>query len=78
MNRNVGVIPEVCPVLWADPLGLVAIQPRIPILERELTPEEYNKLVIHEDYTVPAENKQGHFGMYQGRLVTVDYGSYGK
>jgi hypothetical protein len=67
--------PELCPVLWADRFGFILIMPRVPLLERELSDAEFLAFTEHGDYLVPAENKVGHFGFYEGRLVTVDYGS---
>lgn len=72
--------PELCPVLFADPLGLVVIMPRCEILTRELTGLEYHAFFgpINEatrSYRVPTENKPDSFGYLNGRLVAVDYGN---
>lgn len=66
---------ELCPVLWSLPGGFLLVMPRCEPITAPLTKDEYLALVEHPDYTVPAEHKQDSFGIYQGRLVAIDYGS---
>jgi hypothetical protein len=68
-------IPECCPVLWADPLGFVVVMRRIETLGRELTEQEFLAFRETASYLVPCENKPHHFGWWNGKMVTVDYGS---
>lgn len=71
--------PELCPVLFADPLGLVVIMPRAEILTRQLDPREYmeffGEIYPKRGYRIPSENKPDSFGYVNGRLVAVDYGN---
>lgn len=67
--------PELCPILWSLPGGWLVVMPRCEPLADDLTVEQYEAFVEHDDYRVPAENKADSFGYYQGRLVAIDYGS---
>lgn len=61
------------PVKFCCPGGFFLIMPRADPLPREvffnLDYDEYVKACI------PVENKLDSFGMYQGRIVAIDYGS---
>lgn len=68
--------PELCPVLFALPLGLLVVMPRVRIFTRE----EYLAFDLDtfrekENYKVPVEGKMDSFGWYQGCPVAVDYGN---
>lgn len=71
--------PELCPILFSDPLGFVVIMPRCDILARPLTPMEYHRffedIYPQRGYRIPSENKPDSFGYLNGRLVAVDYGN---
>jgi hypothetical protein len=71
--------PELCPVLFSDPFGVVVVMPRAEILDRPLTPGEYHAMFedIYPErgYRIPSENKPDSFGYLNGRLVAVDYGN---
>jgi hypothetical protein len=66
--------PELCPVLFALPGGLLVVMPRCTTLSEKLTREEYQAFTDRPDYVIPAENKADSFGYMNGRLVAVDYG----
>lgn len=73
--------PELCPVVWAAPGGFLLIMRRA----RELTREEwfaFNPKTFHDYYengelvrSIPVEEKMDSFGMLDGRIVAIDYGS---
>lgn len=63
--------PRCCPVLWADPLGLLVIMARARPLERELTDAEWEAF---DRDNVPSERKASSYGWYAGELVALDYG----
>lgn len=80
--------PELCPIRWSLPGGWLVVMPRCnEVTARSVWPSEpertedhlpddlYERLVEHDDYRVPAENKLFSWGWYAGRLVAVDYGS---
>jgi hypothetical protein len=69
--------PELCPVLFSLPLGLLVVMERA----EPLTTDEYINLVRNfkefvdkKDYIVPVENKIDSFGKIDGKIVAVDYG----
>jgi len=63
------------PVLLADPLGFVLVMPRVDPLPDELPEDEFEKFCDRGDYHIPTENKPGHFAMWKGEMVALDYGS---
>lgn len=65
-------LPEFCPVLFALPGGWLVVMPRCAPLETDI---DYAAFCEREGYTVPAEYKRDSFGLYQGRVVAVDYGN---
>ena len=68
--------PELCPVIFGMPGGWFLIMRRADPLPRSWYFEmDYEAFVNHKDYCVPVENKQDSFGVYQGRIVAVDYGT---
>lgn len=64
-----------CPVLFADPIGLVVVMPRAEILTGALFDAEYERFINRDDYVLPVENKPDSFGFLNGELVAVDYGN---
>lgn len=64
-----------CPVLWGDRFGFLIIMPRCEENLKQLSDEEYNKFINRENYIIPVENKADSFGILNGELVAVDYGS---
>lgn len=70
--------PELCPVLWAAPLGLCVVMPRARVCTEADAPseDEYRRLTSDADRPVPAEWKPSSWGrLPDGRLVAVDYGT---
>lgn len=59
----------VIPSLWCSWFGLFQIQKRAQPLDRELTPKE-----IHKFKDICTDSKKENFGIYEGRVVCVDYG----
>lgn len=69
--------PELCPVIFSLPLGLLVVMKRAEPLTTEEYIElcrNYKKFVDKEDYLVPVENKMDSFGKINGKIVAVDYG----
>jgi hypothetical protein len=66
--------PELCPVLWADPWGLLVVMPRADPAPK-LSRRDYLRFTKRPDYTVPVEHKTDSFGLLDGHLVAIDYGS---
>lgn len=61
---------SLCPIYFADPLGLVVVMPRA---EQPVTQGEVDSL---PDYypTYTAEFKPQDYGHWSGRVVVLDYG----
>ena len=59
-----------CPVLWADPMGLVVVMPRA------LQPVPQEKVDALPDYypDITAEAKHEDYGIVGERIVALDYG----
>ncbi len=73
--KNRMFIADVAPVFWRIPLGFMIVMARArPLTDFEWAIFEYESFVNGQDYVIPAENKQSSFGIYDGRLVAVDYG----
>lgn len=65
--------PELCPVLFSIPGGWLVVMPKV----EPLSDDDWEKVnrnwgnMVH----VPAELKRDSFGVLDGRIVAVDYGS---
>ena len=70
-----GRVEGFCPVLFADPLGLVVVMPRVRVLTEPLSEEGFHAFVNRAEYINPAENKPDSFGYLNGALVAIDYGN---
>jgi len=66
--------PTACPVLLADPIGLIVVMPRCEPLGRDVTDAEYDAITQGDDWLLPVERKPDSFGWLGERLVAVDYG----
>lgn len=69
--------PELCPVLFAAPGGILVVMPRAEICTDVTAPSEddYRRMTTHPERCVPAEWKADSWGrLPDGRLVAVDYG----
>jgi len=65
--------PELCPVLFSLPGGFLIVMPRCePCTPSE---DEMVRLINRPHYVVPAEYKPDSFGILDGRMVAIDYGS---
>lgn len=62
-----------CPVWFADPVGLLVVMPRCRPLERRICPVEV--LWFQEYERVPCDWAQENWGWHNGRVVLIDYGS---
>ena len=69
--------PELCPVLFSDPLGFIIIMPYAQPLDKDFFYDlfDYDSFTNKGDYIVPVENKLDSFGSLDGQIVAVDYGS---
>ena len=68
--------PELCPICFYLPLGLMVIMPRCePMLDKDFQNFDYEKFTVHDDYTLTyIENKPDSFGILNGKVVAIDYG----
>lgn len=75
--------PKLCPVLFADPFGFLAVMPRCEpakgidswrehLSDRALCPVEYLYL---RRQGLPVDNYRFNFGWLDGQLVSFDYGT---
>jgi hypothetical protein len=74
--------PELCPVICAWPLGVLLVMCRAEPLTRDqffaLNYGEWIKRgedLPKGEWVIPVENKLDSFGLLDGRIVAVDYGS---
>jgi hypothetical protein len=58
-----------------SPGGWLLVMPRCEPISQELTDAEFEKFAHHDDRWIPVENKADSFGILDGRLVAIDYGS---
>lgn len=64
------------PAVFSLPFGLAIVMRKA----RVLSPEEYvnfdyEKFIDRIDYVIPVENKWNSFGVLDGNVVAIDYGS---
>lgn len=68
--------PELCPVVLAMRGGWVIVMRRAEPLPRKVFDElDVERWRDRGDYKVPVEDKLDSFGILDGRIVAVDYGS---
>lgn len=68
-------LPELCPVVWQIRGGFLVVMRRArPLTDAEwaAVPDDYAE---RPDYVIPVEMKRDSFGILDGRLVALDYGS---
>lgn len=59
----------IIPTLWCSWFGLFQIQRRAEVLSRELTKQEIRKFK-----KVCTDIKKENFGVYEGKIICIDYG----
>jgi hypothetical protein len=69
--------PELCPVLWSLPYGLLLVMPKV----RVMTGAEFHGFnsrawAARPGYKVPVEHKADSFGYLSGKIVALDYGGF--
>jgi len=68
--------PELCPVRYRLPLGLLVVMPRVRVMTTEEFAEwDVDRFIEKDDYYVPAEKKYNSFGWLNGQIVAIDYGN---
>lgn len=71
-----GRYPELCPVIFYLPLGLLVVMPKAQELsDEEFFSRDFKSLVDRKDYCIPAEKKPNSFGWLNGQIVAIDYGN---
>lgn len=71
-----GRYPELCPIVFYMPLGLLVVMPRLDVLtDEEFLRVNIDDLTNRDEYQIPVENKANSFGWYRGRPVAIDYGN---
>lgn len=68
--------PELCPVLFSIPGGLLVVMPAV----KEIPEVAWDAIKeigfpFHGKYTIPVEIKRDSFGVLGSRVVAVDYGT---
>lgn len=67
---------RMCPVLFYVPGGWLLIMPRCKeIEENKFDKIDLSKFWSNEKFVVPVENKIDSFGILDGKVVAIDYGS---
>jgi hypothetical protein len=67
---------KLCPVLFSIPGGFLIVMPRAtPLSRTEYVALDFDDFADQEDFVIPVEDKQDSFGILQGRIVAVDYGT---
>lgn len=68
--------PELCPVVFAVWGGWLIAMPRARLLtDAEWKSFRFSTFTKKPDYLIPVENKRDSFGILNGRIVALDYGS---
>lgn len=68
--------PELCPVTFHLPLGLLVVMPKVDVLtDDEFLAMDIDAFVETPDYYVPIEKKANSLGWLNGRIVAIDYGN---
>lgn len=69
--------PQLCPIVFSDIFGLFIVMPYCEPIDEVLSDPEFQKFIkINDSWgTVPAENVLENFGLLNGRLVIIDYGT---
>ena len=67
--------PQLCPVIFSLPLGLLVVMPRCQPLTEQYNSLDVDSWINLEDCVLPVEPKQDSFGVLNGQIVAVDYGS---
>lgn len=63
--------PNLCPVLFADPFGLLVVMPRAA---QPVTPLEADEARGDHYPDITSETKAIDFGKFKGMVVALDYG----
>jgi hypothetical protein len=66
---------KLCPVVFGFPFGLLLVMRRAEPMDRELSADEYDAFVNQDGAVLPVEHKWDSFGILNGQIVAVDYGS---
>lgn len=67
--------PELCPVIFYVRGGFLLVMPKCEPIPESTTQEELESFCDRGEYLIPAECKESSFGMLNGRMVAIDYGS---
>jgi hypothetical protein len=69
--------PELCPVVFHLPGGWLVVMPRAaPLSDEQIDGFDFGAYLMPDDgRAIPAEPKGDSFGIVNGRIVAIDYGS---
>jgi|GEM_PF-1149949 len=68
--------PKMCPVLFSIFGGFLSVMKRAtPITKEQYDSLDYSTWINEPEVIIPVENKHSSFGMIDGRIVAIDYGS---
>lgn len=77
-RQHSGTIDRLCPVLFSIPGGWLVIMPRAEaLLEDTFLASEPFEFAVAGAVVLPVEEKADSFGVLNGRIVAVDYGTPG-
>lgn len=68
--------PELCPVRFHLPLGILSVMPKVRLLtDEEFCAMDFKAFTEKENYYVPVEKKANSFGWLNEKVVVIDYGN---
>ena len=77
--RDLGIyqyLGRFCPVLFSIWGGFMVIMPYArPLTNREWHKLDYKEFINQPDFQIPVEDKYSSFGVYEERVVAIDYGT---
>jgi hypothetical protein len=70
-------LKELCPVLFYLPGGFLVVMPKAEVMDEDAFADfDYEGFINSvADMVLPVEEKASSFGMLDGRVVAIDYGS---
>lgn len=70
-----GKDPILCPVVFSLPGGFLVVMPRALPLQNDFDFTGLYQSLVREGYELPVERKADSFGILNGAVVAVDYGT---
>lgn len=70
-----GVSKKLCPVIFSFPLGFFLVMKRCELLSEWPHNDFYENFINEPGLLLPVEEKLDSFGILNGQIVAIDYGS---